>query len=95
MIDRAQTPPLPQHDYETLDLEVDDEEAIATERYPGPFPDALVAALEADARTAATDVYDRPTLEMPVVPLVPHVPELPKEAHVTAKQGKRKNKKRG
>jgi hypothetical protein len=91
MIDRAHTPPLPHHDYETLDLEVDDEEAIATERYPGPFPDALVAALEADARTAAMDEYDRPTLEMPVVPLVPDVPE----AAVAAKPGKRKTKKRG
>ena len=93
MIDRAQTPPLPHHDYETLDIEVDDEEAIATERYPGPFPDALVAALEADARTAATDAYDRPTLEMPVLPLVPDPPEATKEAPLTAKQ--RKRKKRG
>lgn len=93
MIDRAQPPSLPPHDYETLDIEVDDEEAIATERYPGPFPDALVAALEADARTAAMDVYDRPTLEMPVVPLMPEAAEPAKEAPLTAKQ--RRRKKRG
>lgn len=89
MIDRAQTPPVPHHDYETLDIEVDDEEAIATERYPGPFPDALVAALEADARSAAMDVYDRPTLEMPVVPLMP---EAAKDAPVTTKHRKRKKR---
>ncbi len=68
MIDRPQTPALPHHDYETLDLEIDDEAAIVTERYPAPFPDALVAALEADAQNAGTDAYDRPTLEMPLLP---------------------------
>lgn len=94
MIDRAHIPTPPVHDYETLDLEVDDEEAIATERYPGPFPDALVAALEADARTTASDVYDRPTLEMPVVALVPDVPAAEKdEPTLTTKP--RKRKKRG
>ncbi len=93
MIDRAAVSPPPAHDYETLDIEVDDEEAIATERYPGPFPDALVAALEADARTAAADVYDRPTLEMPVVPLLPDAADADKEPTLTAKP--RKRKKRG